>query len=90
MVRLWLHRDNEKDHVITVWGVYFSGLVYLGPKLISDPASFCINSIVFHMQGGYFTASESLRETTQVIRNTKVKINTSDIRPSYTVNLLMR
>ncbi|KAJ4442138.1 hypothetical protein ANN_12004 [Periplaneta americana] len=91
VVRLWLHREGEQDHVITVWGVYFSGLVYLGPKLLFDPAVLKLNTIVFHMHGGYFTASECLKEAAPPkIRNTSVVVSAADARPSYNVNLLLR
>ncbi|XP_049775657.1 UV radiation resistance-associated gene protein [Schistocerca cancellata] len=90
VIRLWLHRKQEKDVVLTVWGVYFNGLIYLGPKLCSDPSSFCINTIVFHMHGGYFTAPECFKEQPQKIRNSRILLNQSDVRPSYTVSLLLR
>lgn len=90
VIRLWLHREGEPDHVVTVWGVYFSGLLYLGPKLSLDPAVVKLNTIVFHMHGGYFTAFESFKETPLKIRNTTVTVNAADAQPSYSVNLLLR
>lgn len=90
VIRLWLHRKQEKDIVLTVWGVYFSGLIYLGPKLCSDPSAFCINTIVFHMHGGYFTAPECFKEQPQKFRNSRVSLSQNDVRPSYSVSLLLR
>ncbi|XP_023711583.1 UV radiation resistance-associated gene protein isoform X2 [Cryptotermes secundus] len=90
VIRMWLHREGEPDHVITVWGVYFSGLLYLGPKLSLDPAVLKLNTIVFHMHGGYFTAFESFKETPLKIRNTTVTVSAADAQPSYNVNLLLR
>jgi len=90
VIRLWLHREGEPDHVVTVWGVYFSGLVYLGPKLSLDPAVLNINTIVFHMHGGYFTAFECFKEAPLKIRNTTVTVNAAEAQPSYNVNLLLR
>jgi hypothetical protein len=90
VIRLWLYREGEPDHVVTVWGVYFTGLLYLGPKLSVDPAVLKLNTIVFHMHGGYFTAFESFKETPQKIRNTIVMVNAADAQPSYSVNLLLR
>jgi hypothetical protein len=90
VVRLWLYREGEPDHVITVWGVYFSGLAYLGPKLPLDPTALKLNTIVFHMHGGYFTALECFKETPLKIRNTSVTLNAADAQPSYSVNLLLR
>ncbi|XP_075213381.1 UV-resistance associated gene [Lycorma delicatula] len=91
VIRLWLHTSSG-DHVITVWGVYFSGLVYLGPRLgSSDPSTFHTNSIVFYMQGGYFTAPHCFKIAQQPISRVKsISLNASDIRPSYSVNLLSR
>ncbi|XP_067007488.2 UV radiation resistance-associated gene protein isoform X2 [Anabrus simplex] len=76
--------------MVTVWGVYFSGLIYIGPKLCPDPSSLCLNTIVLHMQGGYFTAPHCFKETVPKLRHTKVSINSADVRPSYSVNLLSR
>ena len=90
MIRLWLHSEEEKDHVVTVWGVYFSGLVYLGPKASFDPTSLKLNTIVFHMHGGYFTAAECIKDIPQKIRKLAVKVNCSDTQPSYSVSLLLR
>lgn len=90
VIRLWLHREGEPDHVVTVWGVYFSGLVYLGPKLSLDPAVLNFNTIVFHMHGGYFTAFECFKEAPLKIRNTTVTVNAAEAQPSYNVNLLLR
>jgi len=90
VIRLWLHREGEPDHVVTVWGVYFSGLVYLGPKLSLDPAVLNINTIIFHMHGGYFTAFECFKEVPLKIRNTTVTVNAAEAQPSYNVNLLLR
>lgn len=90
VIRLWLHREGEQDHVVTVWGVYFSGLVYLGPKPSFDPSSLKLNTIVFHMRGGYFTAAECIKDTPQKVRTLAVKVNCSDTQPSYSVSLLLR
>lgn len=88
---MWLHTSSG-DHVITVWGVYFSGLVYLGPRLgSSDPSTFHTNSIIFYMQGGYFTAPHCFKvEKQPTPRKEVITLNGSDVRPSYSVNLLLR
>jgi hypothetical protein len=70
--------------------VYFSGLVYLGPKLTIDPVALKLNTIVLHMHGGYFTASDCFKETPLKIRHTTVTVNAADAQPSYNVNLLLR
>lgn len=89
VIRLWSHvPDEEEDQVITVWGVYLSGLTYLGQNLGTD-TPLKPNSIVFLMPGGYFTDPACL-ESEPKIRFTSISINNSDIRPSYTVNTLGR
>lgn len=92
VIRLWCHSSQDVDQIITVWGIYFSGLVYLGPRLVSaDPSTFLPNTIVLHMQGGYFTAPHCFKQpTTPTQRLVCVTLNTSDVRLSYSVNLLSR
>nr|CAD7408920.1 unnamed protein product [Timema poppensis] len=90
VVRLWCHREGVSEQALTVWGVYFSGLTYLGPNLCVDPTQFHRNTVVFHMYGGYFTAHQCIKETPNKERKTKVTLNASDVHPSYNVNLLLR
>nr|CAD7256219.1 unnamed protein product [Timema shepardi] len=90
VVRLWCHREGVSEQALTVWGVYFSGLTYLGPNLCVDPTQFHRNTVVFQMYGGYFTAHQCIKETPNKERKTKVTLNASDVHPSYNVNLLLR
>lgn len=91
VIRLW-HHSEHGDQVITVWGVYFSGLVYLGPKLVSsDPSTFQSNTIIFYMKGGYFTAPHCFKtERLPPVRKRTTPLNAADVKPSYTVSSLSR
>ena len=93
VIRLWLHQEHQSnDQVILVWGVYFSGLVYLGPRLIANASHFNENTVVLHMQGGYFTDRHSLKElpANAMTRNLAIMLPVLDTRPSYSVSLLLR
>lgn len=90
IVRIWAHCKGQQDKLITVWGIQFNGLYYLGPKLPSDPDIFLQNTIVFNMQGGYFTAFECLKEQPSKIRYVDFSLPSVDVCSSYSVNLLLR
>ncbi|XP_076272964.1 UV-resistance associated gene [Rhynchophorus ferrugineus] len=61
VIRIWKHaRDN--DEIIITLGVHFSGLVYLGSKIADlHPRYFKLNTVIFSMQGGYFTSHTFIR-----------------------------
>ncbi|XP_038217016.1 uncharacterized protein LOC119835956 [Zerene cesonia] len=75
VIRIWCHiipqsskEDEEKceqiqDTVIQTWGVYFSGLRYIGANLALNFNSDCFksNTLVFQMHGGYFCSYKSLK-----------------------------
>ncbi|CAH0718475.1 unnamed protein product, partial [Brenthis ino] len=75
VIRIWCHvllptskEDDEKseqmqDTVIETWGVYFSGLRYIGANLALNFTSDCFksNTLVFQMHGGYFCSYKSLK-----------------------------
>lgn len=70
VIRIWYHShikddDSEKprDTVIQTWGVYFSGLRYIGANLALNFTSDCFksNTLVFQMHGGYFCSYRSLK-----------------------------
>ncbi|XP_039281299.1 UV radiation resistance-associated protein [Nilaparvata lugens] len=91
VIRLWQHSE-QGDHVITVWGVYFSGLVYLGPKLVSsDPSTLQSNTIIFYMKGGYFTAPHCFKSArSPPTRRRTTQLPSADVKPSYTASSLSR
>ncbi|XP_022828588.1 uncharacterized protein LOC111357974 isoform X3 [Spodoptera litura] len=71
VIRIWCHiiHTNEEsnklpqDTVIQTWGVYFSGLRYIGANLASNFTSDCFkcNTLVLQMHGGYFCSYKSLK-----------------------------
>lgn len=67
VIRIWCHvihpSDRIQDTVIQTWGVYISGLRYIGANLASNFNSDCFkcNTIVFQMHGGYFCSYNSLK-----------------------------
>ncbi|XP_063898366.1 uncharacterized protein LOC110378000 isoform X1 [Helicoverpa armigera] len=71
VIRIWchiLHPNDEntklpQDTVIQTWGVYFSGLRYIGANLASNFTSDCFksNTLVLQMHGGYFCSYKSLK-----------------------------
>lgn len=65
VLRIWCHEKPElPDKIILTWGIYLSGLVYLGTKLSDiQPTSFKPNSVIFQLNGGYYTSSNSITQT---------------------------
>lgn len=70
VIRIWCHTlhptescNNRQDTVIQTWGVYFSGLRYIGANLASNFTSDCFkcNTLVFQMHGGHFCSYKSLK-----------------------------
>lgn len=58
MLRIWHHQsENVPDKIILTWGICLSGLIYLGTKLSEiQPASFNENTVIFQLNGGYYTS----------------------------------
>ncbi|XP_050357940.1 uncharacterized protein LOC126778442 [Nymphalis io] len=103
VIRIWCHilmppcKDDEEkceqvqDTVIQTWGVYFSGLRYIGANLALNFTSDCFksNTLVFQMHGGYFCSYKSLKldvippenelEQGSLSSDSSVKTNTSKI-----------
>ncbi|XP_026764941.1 uncharacterized protein LOC113523249 isoform X2 [Galleria mellonella] len=71
VIRIWCHQshtskvnsEKPQDTIIQTWGVYFSGLRYLGANLTLNFTSDCFksNTLVFQMHGGYFCSYKSLK-----------------------------
>lgn len=72
VIRIWCHIlhsasdencDKTQDTIIQTWGVYFSGLRYIGANLALNFTSDCFksNTLVFQMLGGYFCSYKSLK-----------------------------
>lgn len=61
VIRLW-KSAKKGDEILITWGVNFSGLVYLGNKIADlQPKCFKANTVIFFMQGVYFTSQDYLR-----------------------------
>lgn len=62
-MQLWVKssEDDAKPQLVTAWGVYFSGLVYLGSQLPKESSLFSNNSLIFGMSWGYFVDPKSLK-----------------------------
>lgn len=91
VIRLWKHVENV-NAIITVWGVYFNGLSYIGPQLFaSDCASFCANTLILYMHGGYFTSPDFFKEDQPTLaRITAITLNRTDLSNSYQLESLLR
>lgn len=62
VVRIWKSTPKTADEILLTWGVNFSGLVYLGNKITDlQPKYFKANTVIFFMQGVYFTSHDYLR-----------------------------
>lgn len=70
VIRIWCHTmiqsdqtEAPQDTIIETWGVYFSGLRYIGANLALNFTSDCFksNTLVFQMHGGYFCSYKSLK-----------------------------
>lgn len=68
VIRIWSHiihsnGESSQDTVIQTWGIYPSGLRYIGANLASNFNSDCFkcNTLVFQMHGGYFCSYKSLK-----------------------------
>lgn len=62
VVRIWKSTPKKGDEILLTWGVNFSGLVYLGNKITDlQPKYFKANTVIFFMQGVYFTSHDYLR-----------------------------
>ncbi|CAK9803922.1 UV radiation resistance-associated gene protein [Anthophora quadrimaculata] len=59
IVRLWkrtIMDNTTTDLIVFTWGISFTGLAYIGPKLPNNlEAVLKENSLIFQFHGGYFT-----------------------------------
>ncbi|XP_076175811.1 UV-resistance associated gene isoform X2 [Ptiloglossa arizonensis] len=94
IVRLWkrMVMDNVMtDVTVFTWGISFNGLAYMGPKLPNNLETILKeNSLIFQFHGGFFTPVYCFIETPELKRYLHIKVNTHEIKDSYTVNNLSR
>jgi len=88
VVRLWAKDDSSHSvpELITTWGVYFSGLVYMGSQLPKESALFLNNSLIFGTSWGYFVSEISL----QTPLPQSVQTTSSSPILSYTIPTMSR
>lgn len=82
--------DNlPSDVTVFTWGISFTGLAYIGPKLPNNLDNVLKpNSLIFHFHGGFFTPVFCFVEAPELKRYLHIKVNTSEIRDTYTVSKL--
>lgn len=71
VIRIWCHMLNAThnsdqpipDTIIQTWGVYFSGLRFIGANISFNFTSECFksNALILQMHGGYFCSYKSLK-----------------------------
>ena len=63
VVRLWSKEVEESatPKLVTVWGLYFGGLSYLGSQIPKEGDLFYNNTLIFGMSWGYFVDPKTLR-----------------------------
>lgn len=91
VIRVWEHY-KEEDSIVTVWGVYFSGLANIDQHTLPQGRlAFSRNTIVFCMHGGLFTSSECLlNDEPTSARITALSLNQNDVRKSYSIDTLCK
>ncbi|XP_078048608.1 UV-resistance associated gene [Augochlora pura] len=92
IVRLWKRvtvANTPSDVTVFTWGISFTGLAYIGPKLPNNLETVLkANSLIFQFHGGYFTPMYCFIDTPELKRYLHIKISNSEIRDSYTVSKL--
>ncbi|OXU25616.1 hypothetical protein TSAR_010175 [Trichomalopsis sarcophagae] len=92
ILRLWkrtVKADPSSDVTIFTWGISFTGLAYIGPKLPNNLKTILHdNSLIFHLHGGFFTPPFCLITDTDSKRFLVMGVNASEVRDSYTVSKL--
>ncbi|OAD54507.1 UV radiation resistance-associated protein [Eufriesea mexicana] len=82
--------DNiTTDMIVFTWGISFTGLAYIGPKLPNNLETILKeNSLIFQFHGGFFAPVYCFIEVPELKRYLHIKVNVSEIRDSYTVSKL--
>ncbi|KAJ8924929.1 hypothetical protein NQ315_001092 [Exocentrus adspersus] len=107
VLRIWQQSPEHGDKIVLTWGVHFSGLVYVGNKIADiQPLYFRNNSVIFYMQGGYYTSHRVINTDLQkpipflskanladgkvVYKRVAVKLSRNETQDSYTLDKLRR
>ncbi|KZC04061.1 PREDICTED: UV radiation resistance associated protein [Dufourea novaeangliae] len=92
IIRLWKRTtmDNvSNDMNVFTWGISFTGLAYIGPKLPNYLETILKeNSLIFQFHGGYFTPVYCFLEAPELKRYLHIQVNASEISDSYTASKL--
>jgi di/tricarboxylate transporter len=78
--------ESSTPKLVTVWAVYFNGLVYLGSQPPKEAVLFTNNALIFGMSWGFFTAGNSLKS--QIVCTSTQQDNASS--KSYNVATMCR
>lgn len=77
------------DITLFTWGVSFTGLAYIGPKLPTNLETILVeNSLIFHLHGGYFAPMYCFLTAPDLKRYLHMNINAAEVKNSYTVSKL--
>ncbi|KAG7206337.1 hypothetical protein KM043_003708 [Ampulex compressa] len=89
ILRLWKRTvldDTTTDVTIFTWGISFTGLAYIGPKLPNNLETILKeNSLIFQFHGGFFTPGYCFITMPDLKRYLRININGTEVRESYTV-----
>ncbi|XP_046825786.1 UV radiation resistance-associated gene protein isoform X1 [Vespa crabro] len=92
ILRLWKRTavdNNISDVTVFTWGISFTGLAYIGPKLPNNLEIILKeNSIIFYFNGGFFTPAYCFITTPELKRYLRINVNANEVKDSYTVNKL--
>lgn len=89
MWRRTTKEDPSSDETVFTWGISFTGLTYIGPKLPSNlKAILHDDSLIFQLHGGFFTPSFCLTAIPDSKKYLVMAVNASEVKSSYTVSKL--
>lgn len=81
--------EATADVTFFTWGISFTGLAYIGPKLPANLETILKeNSLIFHFNGGYFAPVYCFITAPDLNRYLNMSMNGSEVKSSYTVNKL--
>lgn len=81
--------DATADVTFFTWGISFTGLAYIGPKLPANLETILKeNSLIFYFHGGYFAPVYCFVTAPDLKRYLNMSMNASEVKSSYTVNKL--
>ncbi|XP_014236822.1 UV radiation resistance-associated gene protein isoform X1 [Trichogramma pretiosum] len=92
ILRLWkrtLKDDPSSDVTVFTWGISFTGLAYISPKLPNDLDNIVHdNTLIFHIHGGFFVPPFCLLIVPEPKKLLTIKVNAFETRDSYTLSKL--